>query len=198
MKTLALILAAAGLLALGYCAFEFAGARLFQAREAQRFAMQSRPEPAVPSPEEAPPAPDLEPYPKTGSPVALLAIPRLGLSTLVVEGADRRELKLAPGHISGTALPGAGGNFAVAGHRDTFFRPLRRIVVSDSIVVTTQSREYHYRVAATRIVGPRDVHVLRPSDHETLTLVTCYPFQFIGAAPERFIVRADCLDCQIP
>jgi len=83
----------------------------------------------------------------------------------------------------------------VAGHRDTFFRPLRLIRIDDRIQVKTQRREYEYRVISTATVDPDDVAVLRPLGHESLTLITCYPFDFIGAAPRRFIVRADCVDC---
>ena len=134
-------------------------------------------------------------YPAAGSPVGLLSIPRLGLSTVVLEGAEERELKLGPGHIYGTSLPGDGGNVGIAGHRDTFFRPLRHIRKDDTIQLATREQEYHYQVVSTRIVTPEDVQVLQPLEQETLTLVTCYPFDFVGPAPKRFIVRADCVDC---
>jgi sortase A len=134
-------------------------------------------------------------YPVAGSPVALLSIPRLGLSAVVLEGAEERELKLGPGHIPGTSLPGDGGNVGVAGHRDTFFRPLRHIKTNDTIRLATREKEYHYQVVSTKLVEPEDVQVLHASAQETLTLVTCYPFDFVGPAPKRFIVRADCVDC---
>jgi sortase A len=196
VKLLARIFAVVGLLALGYCAFELARARLFQARESSRFAPPPHPEPTAPGPRTPAPDAPVTPRPAAGSPMAVLAIPRLGLSTVVVEGAGDRELKLGPGHIPGTSLPGDGGNFAVAGHRDSFFRPLRLIRLNDSIVVTTHQREYRYNVVSTRVVRPRDVYVLSPVGHEVLTLVTCYPFDFIGAAPRRFIVQADCVNCE--
>ena len=200
MKILARVCLVAGLLALGYWAFEFGGARLFQATESRRFLLQRQQirAPAATDTARSPEAatvPAIPPAPAAGSAVALLSIPRLDLSLLVVEGASEKELKLGPGHVPGTAMPGAGGNFAVAAHRDTFFRPLRWIRRNDAIVVQVRDRDYHYRVASTEIVQPRDTQVLQPSGHETLTLITCYPFGFIGAAPQRFVVQADCLDC---
>ena len=128
--------------------------------------------------------------PTPGAIIGSLAIPRLGLATIVVEGDGDRELKLAAGHIPGTSLPGQRGNVGIAAHRDTFFRPLRRIRENDAITVTTLSGEFRYRVASTAIVNPDNVRVLFPSKTETLTLVTCYPFNFVGPAPRRFIVRA--------
>ena len=186
-KTLARVFAAAGLLAFGYWAFMVLGGRVYQAREVARF--------SLPQPAEAAPGPAERRPPESGSPVALLEIPRLGMSLVVMEGAEERELKLGPGHIRGTSLPGEGGNFAVAGHRDTFFRPLRLVRPNDAIKVVTHEKELLYRVVSTQIVGPRDVQVLYPTGNEVLTLVTCYPFDFAGAAPRRFIVRAECMDC---
>jgi sortase A len=195
VKTLANVFAAVSLLALGYCAVVFVSAHLYQARESRRFISERQAESDMASLPEAVPKPK-QPYPDTGSVVGMLAIPRLGMSTAVVEGAEERELKLGPGHIPGTSLPGGGGNVAVAGHRDTFFRPLRLIHKDDTINLITHEREYQYKVVSTQIVEPENIQVLYPTDHETLTLVTCYPFDFVGPAPRRFIVRADCADCQ--
>jgi sortase A len=120
-----------------------------------------------------------------------LEILRLGVSVIVMEGTSDTTLRHALGHISGTGLPGRSGNVGIAGHRDTFFLPLRNVRRNDEITLTTLSGAYRYRVVSTRIVKPTDVTVLDPSNGEILTLVTCYPFYFIGAAPERFIVRAE-------
>jgi len=114
---------------------------------------------------------------------------------VVVEGSDERALKRGPGHIPGTSLPGEGINMAIAGHRDTSFRPLRFIRRDDTIKVIAQEHEYQYRIVSTEIVGPEDTRVLYPEAHETLTLITCYPFTFVGAAPKRFVVRAQCENC---
>ncbi len=120
-----------------------------------------------------------------------MEIPRLGLSAILIEGDDAKTLRRAVGHIPGTSLPGQPGNVAFSGHRDTFFRPLRNIRENDIIAVTTLGGEFTYRVVSTRIVAPDDMAVLDTSEGEVLTLVTCYPFYFVGAAPERFIVRAE-------
>jgi sortase A len=123
--------------------------------------------------------------------IGRVEIPRLGLSAIVIEGDDARTLRRAVGHIPSTPMPGQQGNVALTGHRDTFFRPLRNIRENDIIEVTTLAGEFRYRVVSTRIVTPEDVAVLNPGTGEILTLVTCYPFYFVGAAPDRFIVRAE-------
>ena len=105
-------------------------------------------------------------------------------------GSDAKTLRLAVGHIPGTALPGEVGNVGLAGHRDTFFRRLRDIEPDDLIRILTPDGTYAYRVERTDIVTPADVWVLDPTSEPTLTLITCYPFTFIGSAPERFVVRA--------
>jgi len=110
---------------------------------------------------------------------------------MVIEGVGTFALRRAAGHIPGTALPGQPGNAGISAHRDTFFRPLRNIRQNDVITVSTLLGQYRYRVVSTRIVSPSDVEVLDQSKDEALTLVTCYPFYFVGAAPDRFIVRAE-------
>ena len=119
-----------------------------------------------------------------------LAVPRLELSAMVNEGVDEATLALAIGHIPGTALPGLHGNVAVAAHRDTFFRPLKDLHPDDEIEFTTDQGEFRYRVTSLRIVDPEDVGVLRQSAEPELTMITCYPFDFFGHAPKRFVVRA--------
>jgi sortase A len=122
--------------------------------------------------------------------VGRLEVPRLGLSAIAREGVDARTLRSAVGHVPETALPGEPGNVAFAGHRDTFFRKLKDVKKGDRIVVTTAGGVYAYDVRETKVVRPSDVSVLEPTREPALTLVTCYPFDFIGRAPERFIVRA--------
>jgi sortase A len=99
-------------------------------------------------------------------------------------------LRHAVGHIPGTPLPGQKGNVALAGHRDTFFRGLRNIHKDDEITLTTLHGSCLYRVDTTQVVEPKDIGVLRATADDILTLVTCYPFYFVGPAPQRFIVRA--------
>ena len=123
--------------------------------------------------------------------VGRIEIPRLNISTIVKEGVDEQTLELAAGHIPHTALPGQTGNVGVAAHRDSLFRNLKDVRRDDKIMLTTLDGEYVYRVVSFQIVLPTDVSVLDPSpDEKTLTLVTCYPFYFVGHAPKRFIVRA--------
>ena len=108
----------------------------------------------------------------------------------VLEGSDDGTLSRGAGHIEDTPFPGQAGNIGIAGHRDTVFRPLRNIKVGDPLNLTTAERTYRYRISKTLIVGPDDVYVLNPTEQPTLTLVTCYPFEFIGHAPKRYIVQA--------
>jgi sortase A len=119
-----------------------------------------------------------------------LEIPRLNLSVIVLEGDDDAILKLGVGHVPGTVVPGQPGNAALAGHRDTFFRPLRGIQKGDEIRWTSPEYSRQYRVLSLSVVDPTDRTVLEPTDKDSLTLITCYPFNFIGPAPKRFIVRA--------
>lgn len=124
--------------------------------------------------------------------IGLIEIPRLGLSSIVMEGTSSLVLRRAVGHIQGTALPGVEGNVGLSGHRDTFFRQLRDIRLDDQITLTTPRGGYQYTVVSTQIVDPSDVTVLdADGDNEVLTLVTCYPFSYVGPAPQRFIVRAE-------
>ena len=125
-----------------------------------------------------------------GSPLGLIEISAIGLEVMILEGTDDGVLRRAVGHIPGTSLPGQHGNVAIAGHRDTFFRPLRKIRKNDEITLTTLNGSYRYRVDSTQVIEPEDTRVLADSDEAILTLVTCYPFYFVGSAPKRFIVRA--------
>ncbi len=127
----------------------------------------------------------------SGALIGRIEIPRIGLSTVLLEGADSRTLRLAAGHIPGTAFPGELGNVGIAGHRDTFFRSLQNIKENDVIRLTTAHGSYGYKVDSIEIVEPGDVDVLdRFSSGRRLTLVTCYPFRWIGPAPRRFVVSA--------
>ncbi|MGE5235984.1 MAG: class D sortase [Acidobacteriota bacterium] len=122
--------------------------------------------------------------------VGRILIPRLHLSAIVLEGVDDGTLLVAVGHVPGTALPGQKGNAALAAHRDSFFRPLAHVRPGDLIVVIRPLGTSDYRVVGTRVVSPDDLDVIRPTPEPTLTLLTCYPFAYIGPAPERFVVHA--------
>jgi LPXTG-site transpeptidase (sortase) family protein len=130
--------------------------------------------------------------------IGRLAIPRLHVQAVVREGDDENTLDLAIGHIPGTALPGQDGNVAVAGHRDTIFRNLGAVAKNDLIVFDTLAGSYAYEVESTQIVHPQDVGVLDPGAHPQLTLVTCYPFHYVGSAPDRFIVKARLVPQRLP
>jgi sortase A len=119
-----------------------------------------------------------------------IEIPRLGVKAIVREGDDDATLALAVGHIPGTARPGERGNMALAAHRDSFFRPLQDIQPRDTIRIVTPTRSYEYVVDSTEVVGQDDTMVLDPTGGTVLTLVTCYPFRYVGHAPKRFVVRA--------
>jgi sortase A len=127
----------------------------------------------------------------TGSLIGSLDVPRLGLSAIIAEGDDDTTLKVAIGHLPDTPLPWQNGNTALAGHRDTLFRPLQHIRVGDDVRVSTVHGDFRYQVRETKVVGPNDLWVLNPTDRPMLTLITCYPFNYVGKAPRRFIVRAD-------
>jgi LPXTG-site transpeptidase (sortase) family protein len=122
--------------------------------------------------------------------VAWLDVPRLGVSVGVLEGDSEPTLRLAAGHLPDTPMPWNDGNAAIAGHRDTFFRALRELRVGDGLSLATGRGIYNYRVVRTRVVMPEDLSVLDPADGVALTLITCYPFNYLGLAPQRYIVQA--------
>lgn len=185
-----------GFALLGYVGLSLLDSRLFQARENWRLnqalnnshrsagTIQSRPvaKPPLEKVHRNQPAP--------GTLIGRIEIESIGVATVVLEGTDRRTLQRAVGHISGTALPGEQGNLAIAGHRDTFFRSLGSVHKDDEITLTTLEGSFRYRVDSTRIVASDEIDVLNDSDESILTLVTCYPFYFVGPAPKRFVVRA--------
>lgn len=119
-----------------------------------------------------------------------IEIPRLGIKVAILEGTTSQTLRLGVGHIGGTAFPGEPGNFGIAGHRDTYFRALKDIRDGDEVQIQTANGLSSYQVDRLQIVDPSDVGVLAQSPESAITLVTCYPFHYIGAAPRRFIVHA--------
>jgi len=171
---------AAALVLLGYCGFAIVDGWIFEQRESRALerllSATSTPRP---------------PAIVTTGLIGRIQISRLSVSAIVFEGVSSTTLRRAVGHIPGTAFPGQPGNVGISGHRDTFFRPLRNIRRNDIITLTTLLGEYRYRVVSMKIVRPNDVGVLDPSGNQILTLVTCFPFYFVGAAPDRFIVRAE-------
>lgn len=129
--------------------------------------------------------------PAEGDPIGLIGVPRLGMSPVVVaEGFSNETLRRAVGHLPSTALPGEAGNVVLAGHRDTFFRPLEGIVEGDRVVLESGGVAYEYEVEWTKVVEPTAVEVIEDAGYPALTLITCFPFRYVGNAPQRFIVRA--------
>jgi len=131
---------------------------------------------------------------EAGSTLAILRIPSTGTEVAVFDSTSKTALNRGSGHVPQTAIPGTEGNIAVAGHRDGFFRSLKDIEIGAEIVLTTLESEQFFRVTETMVVDPLDVSVLDPTEQTVITLITCYPFYFVGPAPERFIVRATLLE----
>ena len=183
-----------GVLALGYVGFTLLDARLYQASAERSLEsqIQVEKEHKISSSVPAGPAvgPAMRPAVKKGEVLGLMEIPRLGLSVAVLQGTSSRTLRLGAGHIDGTPLPGEGGNSAIAGHRDTFFRDLKDIHPNDEIRIQTATALFRYEVDWVKVVDPDDVSVLNSSIESALTLVTCYPFYLVGPAPRRFVVHA--------
>jgi sortase A len=132
-----------------------------------------------------------QPASRRDSLVGVLTIPSVDMSVAIVEGDDDRALRIAAGHLPDTPLPWEKGNAAVAGHRDSFFAPLAQVRGGDEISLTTRRGILHYRVVVMTIVGPDDLSVLGTSNGVDLTLITCYPFGYLGPAPQRFVVQAE-------
>lgn len=207
---LELVLLGLGLFLLSYSGYMWVEAQLYQAMENRELdallASSSLPTATDPATEpgaasDSPPAydggdvtPPPRMRPRPGSLIGRIEIPRLDVSAVIRAGSDSRTLQLAVGHIPGTALPGEMGNIGLAAHRDTFFRRLRDIRGADEIRLVTRDGTYAFRVERTLVVDPSDVWVLEGTGAPALTLVTCYPFTYIGTAPRRFIVRARAVD----
>jgi|SRR5579872_1817271 len=174
LRSAGAFLSAFGFLTLGFCALAYFETWFSQTYDQRAFEKNLR----LPAP------------PPDANSVSRLEIPRLGVSVMVHEGVDPRTLRLGAGHIPGTEAPGGLGNVGIAGHRDLFFRDLRKVHPKDTILLTTLGGSYQYSVDWTRVVKPSESSVLAPSEDAVLTLVTCYPFYYVGSAPNRFIVRA--------
>jgi len=176
------------LLAIGTVALAYVGMALLESRFYQASAKQSL-ETQIQR-IKGPDASQLRLPVKPGDVLGRLDIPRLGMSVAVLQGTGSRTLRLGAGHIEGTPLPGQPGNSGIAGHRDTFFRALQNIRKADEIQLQTATGVLRYEVDWVRVVSPDDISVLAPSTDSALTLVTCYPFYFLGSASDRFIVHA--------
>jgi sortase A len=173
------VLLIAGATAVGIWACSWLSLTIWQKWQSREFD-QSRAVPQTQLPRQVP----------NGAVLGRLAIPRLHMRAMVREGDSDRTLGIALGHIPGTAFPGQKGNVGIAGHRDSLFRGLKDVAPNDEITFETPGASYVYRVEGTRIVKPEHTEVLRPGRASELTLVTCFPFEYVGSAPDRFIVKA--------
>jgi len=167
---------AGGLLAVGYAGYVIAEAQTYQAIQFRKFAHD---------------VPIVEPrLPGIGQRVGQIEIPRLGLRAIILQGDSAQVLRRGVGHLPETPMPGERGNVGLAGHRDSFFRALRQIRPGDTITLRTLQGAFQYRVESTQVVSPTNVEVLAGTGKRELTLVTCFPFNYVGPAPNRFVVRA--------
>lgn len=137
--------------------------------------------------------PVVAPIPEDGEEIGTLSIPKLKQTFPIYYGESETTLKKGIGHVNGTALPGEASNSVLAGHRDTFFRHLNQLVVGDKLIVGRSGTYYIYKIKKIRIVNKDDKTVIVPKPRSTLTLTTCYPFTFIGPAPQRYIIEAELL-----
>jgi len=188
-RVAALLLILAGLVALAYAAYVVIDARAYQA-SAHHELESTRQQASAALSDRDPLFSSTAPSVAEGASIGEIRIPRLGLTAIVAEGESTAVLQRAIGHLAETALPGESGNVVLAGHRDTLFRPLRLIRIGDAIALNTQYGDFEYVVEWTEVVGPEDVDVVQSTGRSTLTLITCFPFSYVGPAPERFVVRA--------
>ncbi len=186
LRWLETLLLVVGLAAVDYYIWINADTVIYQAYEEWKFDRELK----APVDTNAPKTVEIRPQRTPDEVIGRLEIPRLNIRAIVREGDGEDTLHHAVGHVPSTAFPGDIGNVGFAAHRDTFFRPLRNIRKNDRIFVSTLNGTYEYQVQTTQIVNPDDVSVLKASASKELTLVTCYPFYYIGSAPHRFIVHA--------
>ena len=182
----------AGCCALGYCALSGVDAAITQASLARAFEHSriATNSPARPVPISRTEHVDIGSAQPGARFTVRLEIPKIGLSAFVLDGVGAQTLRVGPGHVPGTSWPGQPGNVVIAGHRDTFFRPLHKAERCDEVTLVTTVRTYHYRVSSFEVTDPHDVNALRYHGKDELTLITCYPFSYIGPAPKRFVVHA--------
>jgi sortase A len=172
---LSIVLTVVGVFLLGFVGSEYYGMYSEQKRLTQEWEQQNAPT----EPGRTRPAADG---------LTRVEIPKINLEAIVVEGASRKQLKLGPGRIKTSAIPGEVGNSVITAHRDTFFRHIYELAKGDDILIRRNGEVYRYRVTGKKIVDPSDVSVLKPTKDAQLTLITCYPTYFIGPAPERLVI----------
>lgn len=174
-RHLGLVLTIIGVFTLGFVGSEYYGMWSEQKRLTEEWEQQQKPSPNA----------GLKPI---GDGLTRVAIPKIELDAIVLEGAGRKQLKLGPGRIKTSALPGEVGNSVITAHRDTFFRNIYQLTKGDDIVIRRNGEVFTYKVTGKKIVKPTDVSVLKATQDAQLTLITCYPTYFIGPAPERLVI----------
>ena len=187
IRLISSVMIVAGFAALGYVAYLIVSERYFQETEAAKFSQPAKVGPVSP-------VGKINRTPRTvpdGDVIGIIEIDSVGVRAVVVQGDSSDILRRAVGHVPGTPLPGEPGNVALAAHRDTLFRPLRKIKAGDLVDLRMDTGMIQYRVRSTEIVHPSDVGILESRGRNELTLITCYPFYYVGHAPDRFVVRAE-------
>jgi sortase A len=190
MRQISWLLIVIGVLLAGFGAYDYYTANVAQSEAAKEWTSPSDSEEPVPQKLPANPLPYYDPY-RLGETVAKLRLPRLDKTLFVVEGTDQKDLRKGPGHMPGTALPGVAGNCVIAGHRDTHFRALEGIRKGDEVELETKYGRFRYQVRSLEVVSPTNVNSLHPTKNAVLHLITCYPFQYVGHAPQRMVIEAD-------
>jgi sortase A len=175
-QRLALFLSSSGLLLLLYVSSQYWQMYTVQRRLAAEWQRQSAGPANIAS--------------RDGNALVRLTIARINLDAVIVEGTSRKSLKLGPGHMKDSALPGSSGNSVIVAHRDTFFRHLDKLREGDEIELRRRSAVYRFEVTGRRVVEPTDLSALRQSTSAQLTLITCYPTHYVGPAPKRLVVVA--------
>lgn len=197
LRRLESLLMAVGILCLAIVAGATAESRIYQLWGRWKLAADApavAPAPAVPAATSTPAVTSPVPAPRpaalsAGAPVGTIAIPEAGVDAVILHGVEPATLRRGVGHFPESPLPGGGGNFALAGHRDTFFRGLRHARVGQRIAISLPESRHCYRIEKTAVVEPTAVEVVADQGRELLTLVTCFPFQHVGPAPRRFVVQ---------
>lgn len=173
-RHLGLILTFVGVFTLGFVGSEYYGMWREQKRLTEEWEQQQKPSPNASRP--------------IGDGLTRVAIPKIDLDAIVLEGAGRKQLKLGPGRIKTSALPGEVGNSVITAHRDTFFRNIYQLTKGDDIIIRRNGEVFTYKVTGKKVVKPTEVSVLKATPDAQLTLITCYPTYFIGPAPERLVI----------
>lgn len=182
-RSWSLVLVLVGVVLLSYVGYSYFSMYHEQQRLARKWEEQQR------QPQSSSPDSSATPVTQDDG-LTRVSIPKISLDAIIVEGTTHKQLKLGPGHVKNTPIPGETGNSVISAHRDTFFRHIYELAKGDDIIVKRLGRTFTYQVVTKKIVEPDDTSVLAPSTDARITLITCYPIYYIGPAPKRLIVTA--------